>query len=390
MTDEKRSRAGNGDDSIYWDKSKNRYIGAISLGFTPAGKRSRPKVSGKTKAEVRAKLREKRKELEVGVKSSATYTIEQAVRAWLSQGLKGRDAGSISTYTSMAENHVIADLGKARLKDLTADTVDCWLDEKSISLAKSSMEMILSILRRSITHAQRRDLILRNVAELVDLPEGQSGRPSKSLTLEQAKSLLTAQRDTWVHVYVAVSLLVGIRTEEVRPLTWDRVHLRPVGGVAPHIEVWRSVRRRGETKTVKSRRTLAMPRQLVETLESYQAEQRKRREGLGLPWTATDLVFGTSSGEQRTAENVRRNFRVLLKGAGFPDPKQWTPRELRHSFVSILSDHGIPLEKIARLVGHSTSQTTEKVYRKQIRPVVTDGAQAMDEIFFRCVDSGTD
>ncbi|PNE41600.1 tyrosine-type recombinase/integrase [Streptomyces noursei] len=379
----KRRKAGNGEDSIYWDSSKNRYVGAISLGYTPAGKRIRVKVSGKTKTEVRAKIREKRKELAAGIKSSASYTIEQAVQAWLSQGLKGRDKGTVDTYTSMATHHVIADLGKVRLVDLTADGVDCWLDEKSMSLAKSSMEMILSILRRSITHAQRRDLVLRNVAELVELPEGQSGRPSKSLRLEQAKSVLTARQGTWVHLYVAVSLLVGIRTEEVRPLTWDRVHLDPPSGTAPHIEVWRSVRRRGETKTVKSRRTLAMPKQLVETLRAYQKAQQVRRESLGLSWGDGDFVFGTSSGEQRTAENVRRNFRVLLGEAGFIEPKQWTPRELRHSFVSILSDHGVPLEKIARLVGHSSSQTTEAVYRKQIRPVITDGAEAMDEIFFR-------
>ena len=33
---------------------------------------------------------------------------------------------------------------------------------------------------------------------------------------------------------------------------------------------------------------------------------------------------------------------------------EWTPRELRHSFVSLLSDHEIPLENISRLVGHTT------------------------------------
>jgi len=38
------------------------------------------------------------------------------------------------------------------------------------------------------------------------------------------------------------------------------------------------------------------------------------------------------------------------------------------------------LEKIARLVGHAET-TTETVYRKQIRPVVLDGATAMDRIF---------
>jgi integrase len=60
---------------------------------------------------------------------------------------------------------------------------------------------------------------------------------------------------------------------------------------------------------------------------------------------------------------------------------EWTPREMRHSFVSLLSDNGMPLEDIARLVGHSGTSTTESVYRKQIRPVIIEGAGAMDEIF---------
>ncbi|MDT0438998.1 MULTISPECIES: tyrosine-type recombinase/integrase [unclassified Streptomyces] len=60
---------------------------------------------------------------------------------------------------------------------------------------------------------------------------------------------------------------------------------------------------------------------------------------------------------------------------------EWTPRELRHSFVSLLSDHGIPLERIALLVGHSSQATTEAVYRKQLRSVITQGAEAMDDIF---------
>lgn len=44
------------------------------------------------------------------------------------------------------------------------------------------------------------------------------------------------------------------------------------------------------------------------------------------------------------------------------------------------SAHGIPLEVITRVVGHSGTATTEAVYRKQLRPVITEGAGAM-EIF---------
>jgi len=80
------------------------------------------------------------------------------------------------------------------------------------------------------------------------------------------------------------------------------------------------------------------------------------------------------------AGNVRRSFRLILADAGL-DPAEWTPCELRHSFVSLMSDAGVPIEKIARLVGHTGTTTTETVYRKQIRPVVTDGAAVMDSLF---------
>jgi hypothetical protein len=55
--------------------------------------------------------------------------------------------------------------------------------------------------------------------------------------------------------------------------------------------------------------------------------------------------------------------------------------ELRHTFVSLLSDNGMAIEEISRLVGHSSSNVTETIYRHQIRPVITVGAEAMDKIF---------
>jgi site-specific recombinase XerD len=98
-----------------------------------------------------------------------------------------------------------------------------------------------------------------------------------------------------------------------------------------------------------------------------------------MEWSPTGRVFTTRSGEPLDAANVRRDFKAIVRNAGLKP--EWTPRELRHSFVSLLSDHGIPLERIALLVGHSSQATTEAVYRKQLRPVITQGAEAMDEIF---------
>ncbi len=63
------------------------------------------------------------------------------------------------------------------------------------------------------------------------------------------------------------------------------------------------------------------------------------------------------------------------------DPAEWTPRELRHSFVSVLSDAGVPLEEISRLVGHAGTTVTELVYRHQLKPVIQTGATVMDTLF---------
>ena len=91
-------------------------------------------------------------------------------------------------------------------------------------------------------------------------------------------------------------------------------------------------------------------------------------------------MFGTRNGTELDAHNVRRAFRRIAAAAGL-DPAAWTPRELRHSFVSLLSDSGMPLEQIARLLGHNGTAVTERVYRHQLRPVLEEGAAAMDGIF---------
>ena len=110
--------------------------------------------------------------------------------------------------------------------------------------------------------------------------------------------------------------------------------------------------------------------------------QDQLRKRAGEKWHGNDLVFASRVGTALWAGNVCRSFRAILTAAGLSSAN-WTPRELRHSFVSTSSDAGVPIEKIARLVGHTGTTTTETVYRKQIRPVVIGGAEVMDSLFPR-------
>jgi integrase len=118
----------------------------------------------------------------------------------------------------------------------------------------------------------------------------------------------------------------------------------------------------------------------VVVLRQHQRRQQVIKAAAGARWRENGLVFPSRVGTPADASHIRRSFRRVVEAAGL-DPAEWTPRELRHSFVSLLSDAGMPIEQISRLVGHTGTTTTETIYRKQIRPVLVQGADAMDSIF---------
>ncbi|UQI48703.1 site-specific integrase [Streptomyces sp. HU2014] len=391
-------RRSRGDGGLHWDDQRQRWIATASLGYDPSGKRIVKRASGRTKTAAKAKLKDVLRDHEDGLAIAPTgYTVKDAVTDWLAFGLAGRDPKTIKTNTILCNTHVIPALGARKLRDLSADDVDKWLALKAEVLSTRSLQAIRSCLNRSVKRAMARDKVKRNVVELCAVPAGLPGRPSKSLTLKQAEAVLVAAEDSPLYAYVVVSLLTGGRTEEMRPLRWDHVDLEgdpnATPEVPPHIAVWRSVRRSGDTKTKKSRRTLALPGRAIDALNIQRERQGWQRLAAGDQWQESGLVFTSAVGTELDAANVRREFRkILAQVARMPDieaesrfheiqPAEWTTRETRTSFVSILSDRGLPIEEISRLVGHSSTAVTDEVYRKQIRPVIQTGAVAMDEIF---------
>ena len=68
---------------------------------------------------------------------------------------------------------------------------------------------------------------------------------------------------------------------------------------------------------------------------------------------------------------MRRAFKQIREDAEIG--ADWTSREPRHTFVSITSERGVPVEEIAHLVAHSNTSTTETVYRMELRPVISHG-----------------
>jgi integrase len=393
MADAKKPRkqARRGDGSIYWDESKGCYVGSISLGINPDGSRNRPSVRGATIKEVKAKLKELKEDFDDGIELGDKYTVEHACRDFIKRGLPQQEGNDVRAHIN---THIIPGLGKAKLKRLTADDVDDFLESKTTTLSTSYISRLLGTLGRVIRFAERRNKVRRNVAELVEAPSGTEGRPSKALSLEQGKAIIQkarASREPWIYAYVALSMFTGVRTEEARPLKWEHSHLNPVAGeecscgrrhretLPAHVEVWRSVRKKGETKTYKSRRTIALPGYVVAILADYRRAQAEARERNGYEHERIAYVFGTRGDTVKDAGNVRRYFQTIVEGAGVEG--SWTPRELRHTFVSWMSDEGASEELIADLVGHVKTSTTRTVYRHQLRPVITKGVELLEGVF---------
>ncbi|GAA2576711.1 site-specific integrase [Actinomadura fulvescens] len=388
-----KPRRAHGEGGLSWDASRERWVASKTVGYRPNGRRIVVRGRGKTQTEALNKLKEslKKREEKQAPKTTAEVTIAEAVAGFLQYGLMGRDQETVKNAKSLAKHHIVPQLGELTVREFTADDCERWLEDRAQFLSTKSLREVRSVLRRAVERVMRRDeRVTRNVVELCQVPTGKrAGRPSKALNFTQAVQVLEAaeQARSDMRQYVILALLTGARTEELRKLDWSHVVAydknrkawRPIHETSWNHEefavyVWRSVRARSDTKTKKSRRTLKLPERCVIALRDLWLSTPE-------PPQPSALVFPDPDGRVRGAMAVLRAFRTEVIGPAGLVAKDWTPRELRHSFVSLLSDNGMSLDQIALLVGHSGTQVTEKVYRQQIRPVIQDGATAMDRIF---------
>jgi len=112
--------------------------------------------------------------------------------------------------------------------------------------------------------------------------------------------VIDACEQSRIYAYFVLSLLTGVRTEEARALTWDRVHLEKTAKQGPHVEVWRSVRAHGDTKTKKSRRTLAIPDLVEQVLREHKVKQGLERDRAGSRREENGLASRRAPARSRT------------------------------------------------------------------------------------------
>jgi integrase len=373
-------RRGKGDGSLFFSESANRWLGFVDVGYDSAGKRRRVKVTGRTRAEARARLAEVRRAQDAGTPlGDNRTTVADWLDVWLSQlPATVRSVNTVDNIKWVVEHHLKPSIGRRRLRDLTPDDVDAMLRARATAgLARSTLVRIHNVLARALRHAERRGAVARNVASLVDVPSGAT-RKARSLTVAQAKRLLKAAEGDRLEALYKTGLMLGLRPGELLALQWSDVGFKnQVLHVRHALKRERGVLRIDDTKTEQSRRALVMPTPVVDALRAHRISQAA--EKLQAPvWHDDNLVFATASGTLLDPSNLRRGFSRLTQAA---DIGHWHPHELRHSAASILSASGVPIEQIADVLGHAGTRTTVAVYRHLIEPTVRGAAGPMDALF---------
>ena len=137
-------------------------------------------------------------ELDAGLRTAQGYTVEKAVADWLDEGLPGRTVKTVEANRDSLRP-LLAVIGRIPLKNLIVQDVWTALRKIAATHATRTLRKAHNCLTRAVRHAEGQDLVRRNVSALVDTPRGLEGRPSQSLTLEQASALLEAAEDSRLH-----------------------------------------------------------------------------------------------------------------------------------------------------------------------------------------------
>jgi integrase len=375
------SRRANGEGSIY-QRQDRRWTGAVYV-YNRDGGRQRRQVYGKTRAEVSRKVTQLLSLNEKHIPAApVAVTVEEFGRSWsgrlISSGLKPATA---TNYAWVLGRYVYPHLGRIRLVALSPQHVRTMLHEVSEAGASPrTVQLTRAVLRSMLADAEREQLVHRNVAALVRGPrvERQEVTP---WSVEEAQTFLDSTKDHRLHALFAVGVALGLRKGELLALRWEDVDL--TAGV---LRVRSTVQRLGKgvglvtgsPKTNRSRRTLPLPRLLLDVLGQHRTDQDSERAVAGVKWRDEGIVFATTKGTVIEPRNLNRLLDEQIAKAGV---RRIRFHDLRHTCASLLLAQGLSPRVVMEVLGHTQLSMTTDLYGHVLPSSLRSAADTIDEVF---------
>jgi integrase len=229
--------------------------------------------------------------------------------------------------------------------------------EKGDSVRK--VQIMRTVLSAALTRAVREELVPRNVARLVELPEWQRGTIRPWSAAEARRFLSVSKTDPLYPAFVLL-ILYGLRRGEAMGLRWD--HIDFDAGTIHIRQQLQRIRHElvlGPVKTNAGRRGLPLLDLARQALKLQADQQAAYRADMGSAWPETGLVFTTRTGRPVEPRNLVRSFRRICDHNKIRVIKV---HHLRHTVGSLLKDLGVPARDAQTILGHTRISTTLEIY----------------------------
>jgi integrase len=198
------------------------------------------------------------------------------------------------------------------------------------------------------------------------------------LTSDDARAVLRAAEGTRNGARWSVALALGLRQGEALGLPWDAVDLD-----AGTLRVRQALQRQKgkglvivEPKSAAGKRTVTLPRPLLDALRQHRTAQLEERLAAANVWQDHGLVFAQPNGRPLDPRSDHRAWRALLTAAGVRPTKL---HDARHTAATVMLTMGVPARAVMQILGHSQISLTLGTYSHVMPELAQDAADRVAE-----------
>lgn len=328
---------------------------------------------GKTERAARDKKNRAIRDFEEGLaRQGEKITVNQYMQRWLDETAAERlRPSTLATYTSHFETHIKPAMQRVKLRDLSPEQVNRMLSAIVAGGASpTTANRVRATLRTALASAVKSRMISFNAASLSDARTEKRKRPTL-LTVKQAQYLITQTRKHRMGPMIETDIYMGLRQGELLGLTKEFIDLKAETLHVEYTLVWvrnpngdspKWIPQLADPKTEQSKRTLKMPKPVVQAIERQMHLNQEMEAEAGSNWDpipGMNLVFPNIKGKPLNDSNVTNRFKGILEDLKLPHQRF---HDLRHLTASLLLAEGMDIFTVKEILGHSQIAQTADTY----------------------------
>jgi integrase len=343
----------------YTQRADGRYQVSKTLGtrLDKAGRLVPNRVFGygRTQQEARTDLQEKVREYERGLTRDSKQSVSTYLEGWLNTSVRPfKSENTVYQYEWAVNKWLTPELGATRLDKLRAQAVEA-LSAKMTRLGRrpKTINQVRTVLTIALEQAVKWGLLDRNPAAMTDpVPERRTA--PAAWPKEAALRFLTAIEEHPYKTAYYLALGMGLRRGEILGLRWQDVDFDTATlRVTTTLKMVRGGTLLSTPKTAGSARTLAIPDFCVAALREQWAGQFNQSQ------SEYGLVFTDATGKPLSPPSLLSALLSIEAREGLP---RLTLHQLRHTYGTLLTEHGIDILSVSRSMGHTDIATTSRYY----------------------------